>query len=132
MSALRRRLNVSDEEVAEAVALVRSLHPKPGNAIAPRTTEYVIPDVFVRKVDNLWVVEVNSSLLPDLRVNKGYAGAIRSDGDHSILRTQLQEARWLVKSLDQRARTILKVSREIVRQQDSFLVHGVQHLRPLN
>ncbi|NNF62448.1 MAG: RNA polymerase factor sigma-54 [Gammaproteobacteria bacterium] len=131
VSALRRRLNASDEEVAEAVALVRSLHPKPGNAIAPRTTDYVVPDVFVRKIDGRWVVEVNSSLLPDLRINKNYAGAIRNDGDHSVLRTQLQEARWLVRSLEIRNETLLKVARCIVARQGDFLDRGEEAMTPM-
>jgi len=121
LSALRRRLNVSDTEVAEAVALVRSLHPKPGNAITPRSADYVVPDVYVRKVDDRWVVEVNSALLPKLRVNSNYAGALRGEGDHSILRTQLQEARWLVRSLEIRNETLLKVARSIVERQHEFL-----------
>ncbi len=130
-SALRRKLNVSDEEVAEAVALVRSLHPKPGNAIAPRATDYVVPDVFVRKVDNRWIVEVNSGLLPQLRINKNYAGAIRNDGDHSVLRTQLQEARWLVRSLEIRNETLLKVARCIVERQQDFLDRGEEAMNPM-
>ncbi|MBT8132145.1 MAG: RNA polymerase factor sigma-54 [Gammaproteobacteria bacterium] len=130
-SALRRKLNVSDDQIAEAVALVRSLYPKPGNAITPRSTDYVVPDVFVRKVDDKWIVEVNSALLPQLRVNNNYAGALRSEGDHSILRTQLQEARWLVRSLEIRNETLLKVARTIVDRQQEFLDKGEEAMTPM-
>ncbi len=130
-SALRRRLSCDEEQLAEAIALVRTLHPKPGNAVAPRATDYVVPDVYVRKVDTRWIVEVNSALLPSLRINKSYAGAIRGDGDHHILRTQLQEARWLVRSLEIRNETLYKVACCIVDRQQAFLEKGEEAMSPM-
>ena len=97
----------------------------------------MVPDVLVRpRADGGWIVELNSDTLPRVLVNRSYYAkvtkAARSEEDKGYLVECLQTANWLVKSLDQRARTILKVAEEIVRQQDGFLTHGVQHLRPLN
>jgi len=97
----------------------------------------VIPDVLVRQgPDGAWLVELNSGTLPKVLVNQTYYTKVarhkKNDGDKAYLAEALQTANWLVKSLDQRARTILKVASEIVRQQDGFLTEGVQHLRPLN
>ena len=97
----------------------------------------VIPDVLVRPApDGSWLVELNSGTLPRVLVNQAYYATVakkrRNDGDRAYLADCLQSANWLVKSLDQRARTILKVASEIVRQQDAFLAEGVEHLRPLN
>ncbi|NND59581.1 MAG: RNA polymerase factor sigma-54 [Gammaproteobacteria bacterium] len=130
-TTLRRRLSCDDDGLAEAVALVRSLHPRPGNAVSPRAADYVVPDVYVRKVDDRWIVEVNSALLPSLRINKSYAGAIRGDSDHSILRTQLQEARWLVRSLEIRNETLYKVACCIVDRQQEFLERGEEGMTPM-
>lgn len=128
---IRRRLNASDEELERALALVRSLHPRPGAAVQPRSTEYVVPDVFVRKFDGRWIVDVNTALLPQLRVNQSYAGLIRRSEDHTILRTQLQEARWLVRSLEIRNDTLLRVARCIVERQRAFLDQGEEAMVPL-
>jgi len=97
----------------------------------------IVPDVFVRAgPDGGRTVELNSDTLPKVLLNQSYyaeiAGSARDDSEKSYLADCLQTASWLIRALDQRARTILKVSTEIVRQQDSFFVHGVQHLRPLN
>jgi len=97
----------------------------------------VIPDVLVRAApDGSWQIELNPATLPRVLVNQDYYTTVargrRSDADKTFLADCLQTANWLVKSLDQRARTILRVAGEIVRQQDAFLAYGVQHLRPLN
>ena len=97
----------------------------------------IVPDVFVRSGPNgAWIVELNSDTLPKVLVNQSYYAEVsattRRDTDKSYLNECLQSATWLVRALDQRARTILKVSNEIVRQQDAFFAHGVEHLRPLN
>src|SRR6185436_7393642 len=97
----------------------------------------VVPDVYVREgTDGAWNVELNSDTLPRVLVNGRYFakvnGSARKREDKTYLTDCLNNANWLVKSLDQRARTILKVAGEIVRQQDAFLTHGVRHLRPLN
>jgi RNA polymerase sigma-54 factor len=136
-AALRRLCAVEDEDLVEMLAEIRALNPKPGNAFGGAAVQPVIPDVLVRPGPNgEWLIELNSGTLPRVLVNQSYhatvAKARRNDADKAYLADCLQTANWLVKSLDQRARTILKVASEIVRQQDAFLAHGVQHLRPLN
>lgn len=130
-TALRRKLHCDDEELDHAIALVRACHPRPGSTIGGGGAEYVIPDVYVRKIDNRWAVEVNSSIAPRLCVNSTYAGAIGRGTDHTVLRTQLQEARWLVRSLEIRDETLIKVAHCIVQKQQEFLEHGDVAMRPL-
>lgn len=130
-SELRRRLEVSDEELELALALVRSCYPKPGLAINSGRTEYVIPDVFVRKVDGVWMVEISPSGIPKLSVNQRYADMLRGDASHGALKAQLQEARWLVRSLEIRHETILKVARCIVERQTEFFEYGEESMKPM-
>ncbi len=134
---LTKLCGVDEEDLAEMLAEIRSLNPKPGNAIGRVHVQAVIPDVLVRPgPDGAWLVELNSSTLPKVLVNQTYYATVarhrHSENDKVYLADCLQTANWLVKSLDQRARTILKVATEVVRQQDAFLTRGVQHLRPLN
>ena len=136
-TALRRLCGVDDEDLADMLAELRSLNPKPGNAYGSTLVQPVIPDVIVRPgPDGGWLVELNTGTLPKVLVNQTYYATVskhrKNDSDKAYLADCLQTANWLVKSLDQRARTILKVASEIVRQQDAFLAEGVQHLRPLN
>jgi RNA polymerase sigma-54 factor len=131
LAMLRRKLGVSDAELEAALALVRSCHPRPGAAIQPAAAEYVVPDVFVRKHDGKWIVEVNRTLAPRLRVNQAYAQMLRGNGEHTVLRTQLQEARWLVRSLEIRNETLLKVANCIVRRQTEFFEHGEECMKPM-
>lgn len=130
-SILRRRLGVSDEELDTALTLVRACHPRPGSAIQTTAAEYVVPDVFVRKQDGKWIVEVNRSVAPRLRVNQTYADMLRGNGDHATLRTQLQEAKFLVRSLEIRHDTLMKVAICIVERQIEFLEHGEEHMKPM-
>ena len=135
--ALMRLCGIGGEDLAEMLAEIRALNPKPGNAFGGTMVQPVIPDVLVRQAAaGGWHVELNAGTLPRVLVNQTYyarvAGGSRNDQDEAYLSDCLQTAKWLVKSLDQRARTILKVATEIVRQQDGFLAEGVQHLRPLN
>jgi RNA polymerase sigma-54 factor len=92
LTALRRELAASDEELAQAVALVRGLHPRPGATVSSAKAEYVVPDVFVRRTDRGWTVEVNSSTLPRVRLNQSYADMLGRGAGHSSMRAQLQEA----------------------------------------
>jgi RNA polymerase sigma-54 factor len=131
LAILRRKLGVSDVELEVALALVRSCHPRPGSAIQSSTAEYVVPDVFVRKHDGRWIVEVNRALAPRVRVNQAYARILRGNGEHSALRTQLQEARWLVRSLEIRNDTLLKVANCIVARQAEFFEYGEEHMKPM-
>lgn len=128
---LRRTLRASEEDTDAAVALVRACQPRPGAAIYATQPEYIVPDVFVRRTDRGWQVEVNPATLPKLRVNQGYANLLTRASDHAMLRTQLQEARWLIRSLEIRNETLLKVARCIVERQSAFLEHGDEHMQPM-
>jgi RNA polymerase sigma-54 factor len=136
--ALCAHCGVDSEDVADMIAEIRALTPKPGLAFGTELVQPVIPDVFVKEgPDGAWHVELNTDTLPRLLVNARYyskvsQGASRDKDARTYLTECLNNANWLVKSLDQRARTILKVASEIVRQQDGFLTYGVRHLRPLN
>jgi RNA polymerase sigma-54 factor len=137
LAALRKLCGVSDEDLADMIGEIRHLNPKPGLAFGSTLIQPIVPDVFVRSGPNGdFLIELNSDTLPKVLVNQSYhaqvAKTARSDKDKSYLADCLQTATWLIRALDQRAKTILKVSTEIVRQQDAFFVHGVQHLRPLN
>ena len=135
--ALRRLCGVDDVDLADMVAEIRRLDPKPGQAFGAGPVQTVVPDVYVwAAADGSWNVELNSDVLPRVLVNQSYHARVSrtrgNDADRSFVATCYQNANWLTKSLEQRARTILKVSSEIVRQQDAFFAKGVQHLRPLN
>ena len=136
-SALRKICGVDDEDLAEMIAEIRHLNPKPGLAFSSVLVQPIVPDVFVRQgAGGTWLVELNHDTLPKVLVNQTYYAKVsktaRKDTDKSYLTECLQTATWLVRALDQRAKTILKVASEIVRQQDGFFTNGVQHLRPLN
>ena len=128
---LRRQLRCSEGDLEMALALVRSCHPRPGAAVNPAQAEYVIPDVFVRRTDHGWIVEINQATVPRVRVNQGYANLISRSPDHAMLRTQLQEARWLMRSLEIRNETLVKVARCIVQRQTSFFEIGEEAMEPL-
>jgi RNA polymerase sigma-54 factor len=137
LPALKKICGIGDEDLADMIGEIRRLNPKPGLAFGSAMVQPIIPDVFVRPGhDGGWLVELNSETLPKVLVNQVYYAKVsktaRGDGDKNYLADCLQTATWLVRALDQRARTILKVSTEIVRQQDAFFARGVQHLRPLN
>jgi RNA polymerase sigma-54 factor len=137
LAALRKVCEVSEDDLADMIAEIRHLNPKPGLAFGSTLVQPIVPDVFVRQgPDGGYIVELNSDTLPKVLLNQSYyaevAGTARNDKDKTYLADCLQTATWLVRALDQRAKTILKVAKEIVRQQDAFFAHGVQHLRPLN
>jgi RNA polymerase sigma-54 factor len=131
IAALRRELSASDEELEVALALVRSLNPRPGAIISAAKAEYVVPDVFVRRTARGWSVEVNAATLPRVRLNQSYADMLGRGAAHATMRTQLQEARWLLKSLEIRHDTLTRVARSIVERQTAFLEHGEEHMRPM-
>ncbi|MGD8323951.1 MAG: RNA polymerase factor sigma-54, partial [Gammaproteobacteria bacterium] len=128
---LKRQLATTDDALEQALLLVRSCHPRPGAAIYAPAAEYVVPDVFVRRIDGNWVVELNSSLSPQLKVNSAYANSLGRGEEFSVLRTQLQEAKWLIRSLEIRNETLLKVAVNIVQRQTDFFEHGEEHMRPM-
>jgi len=128
---------VSQEDLSDMIAEIRELNPKPGLIFGSIVVQPVIPDVFVKEhTDGTWLVELNTATLPRVLVNQQYYATVSSNAvreeDKVYLSDCFANASWLVKSLDQRAKTILKVAREIVRQQDMFLAFGIEHLRPLN
>lgn len=137
MAALMKHAECDLEDVSDMIAEIRRLDPKPGLRFSSARVASVVPDVSVRLgSDGAWLIELNQDTLPRVLVNRSYFTRVSKSAsaiqDKSYLVDCLQNANWLVKSLDQRARTILKVAEEIVRQQDGFLMHGVEHLRPLN
>jgi RNA polymerase sigma-54 factor len=137
LAALRRICGVSDEDLTDMIAEIRALNPKPGLAFGSTVVQPIVPDVFVRPgPDGGFLIELNSDTLPKVLVNQSYhaevARTAKNEKDKTYLADCLQSATWLIRALDQRAKTILKVATEIVRQQDGFFAHGVQHLRPLN
>jgi RNA polymerase sigma-54 factor len=133
---LKRLCRVDDEDLADMISEIRRLDPKPGLIFGSEPTQAVTPDVFVRtSPDGGWVVELNSDALPRVIANKSYYARVSKTKDpvgKSFIDEAWATANWLTRSLEQRAKTILKVASEIVRQQDSFFMYGVQHLRPLN
>lgn len=137
VAGLVRLCGVEDEDVLDMIAELRALNPKPGLAFGGGVVETVVADVEVRpNPDGSWRVELNPAALPRVLVNQDYharvtAGPLK-EGDKAFIAECLQNANWLTRSLEQRARTVLKVAAEIVRQQDAFLANGVEHLRPLN
>ena len=127
----------SEDDVRDMISEIRTLTPKPGYAFGAGPVQGLLPDVFVRRgADGGWKIELNSDTLPRVLVNQQYHAEISaaSNGkeDKTFVSEQFANATWLSKSLDQRARTILKVSSEIVRQQDGFFAYGIKHLRPMN
>jgi RNA polymerase sigma-54 factor len=131
LAVVKRELRASDEELACALALVRSCQPRPGATVSAGAAEYVVPDVFVRRTEHGWAVEINAATLPRVRLNQSYASLIGRNASHATMRAQLQEARWLLKSLEIRHETLIKVARSIVERQTAFLEHGEEHMRPM-
>jgi RNA polymerase sigma-54 factor len=136
-ASLRKLCGIDDEDLTDMIGEIRRLNPKPGLRFGASGMQTVVPDVYIRPAaDGGWQIELNSDTLPRVLVNQTYytklSKTIRKDRDKSYFSDCLQNATWLVRALDQRARTILKVASEIVRQQDGFFTHGVAHLRPLN
>ncbi|MGV1759203.1 RNA polymerase factor sigma-54 [Rhizobium sp. P44RR-XXIV] len=133
-ASLKRLCGVDEEDLLDMMAEIRQLNPKPGSCFETSVSEAIMPDIVVRpSTDGSWLVELNPDALPRVLVSQSYfASVTKTSQDHAFLSECLQNANWLTRSLDQRAKTIMKVASEIVRQQDAFLIHGVDHLRPLN
>ncbi|MEM6415843.1 MAG: RNA polymerase factor sigma-54 [Pseudomonadota bacterium] len=139
LKGLIKATKADEEDVRDMIAEVRALNPKPGYAYGAEHVQVVNPDVYIRQApDGGWKIELNNDTLPKILVNQQYytevskAKGKEKDEDTAYVQEQFANASWLAKSLDQRARTILKVTGEIVRQQDAFLAYGIKHLRPLN
>ncbi len=128
---LKKALDCDDEDLREAQAVIRQCHPHPGAAFAASTSDYVVPDVIVRKTKGGWGVMLNQDVMPRLRVNNMYAALLKQGKGESQMSAQLQEAKWLIKNMRQRFDTILRVSQAIVERQRNFFSHGAVAMRPL-
>ena len=131
---LMRVTRLKEDVLKEAVNLIQSLDPRPGQSIQTGEPEYVIPDVLVRKHNGHWTVELNSDSIPRLQINQHYASMCnnaRNDGDSQFIRSNLQDAKWLIKSLESRNDTLLRVSRYIVEQQQAFFEQGEEYMKPM-
>ena len=131
---LMRVTRLKEDVLKEAVNLIQSLDPRPGQSIQTGEPEYVIPDVLVRKHNGHWTVELNSDSIPRLQINQHYASMCnnaRNDGDSQFIRSNLQDAKWLIKSLESRNDTLLRVSRCIVEQQQAFFEQGEEYMKPM-
>lgn len=131
---LMRRMKLSEDKLRQVVALIHTLNPRPGSQVTSSTPEYIIPDVYVKKVKNAWRVSLNPDTTPKLNINSMYAGLIqRADKspDNTYMQGQLQEARWLIKSLQSRNETLMKVATCIVERQKGFLEHGEEAMKAL-
>jgi RNA polymerase sigma-54 factor len=136
---LRKLLDCTDDELRAANQLIRTLQPHPGVAFADTRADYVVPDVFVRRVRNRWTAVLNPEVMPRLRVNQTYADILKKDrggrgadpGERGQWTTRVQEARWLIRNIQQRFETILRVAQAIVDRQHNFFTHGEIAMRPL-
>lgn len=131
---LMRRLKVSSEELQQIIALIQTMNPKPGSIIQSEKTEYIVPDVYVKKEKGSWKVELNTDAIPQLKINTSYANMIRradNSSDNTSLKNHLQEARWFIKSLQSRSETLLKVASCIVEKQRAFLEYGEEAMKPM-
>ena len=131
---LRRLLKINEDQLQVAIALIRSLNPRPGRQIVNDHDEYIVPDVFVKKVKGVWRVELNPDIAPKLGINALYAGMVKradKSDDNNFMRNHLQEARWFIKSLQSRNETLLRVATAIVERQRSFLEYGDEAMKPL-
>jgi len=128
---LKKALDCDDEDLREAQAVIRQCNPHPGAAYAANVSDYVVPDVIVRRAKDGWSVQLNPDVMPRLRVNSLYAQALKQGKSESQLGAQLQEAKWLIKNMRQRFDTILRVAQAIVDRQRNFFSHGAVAMRPL-
>jgi RNA polymerase sigma-54 factor len=131
---LRRVLDAEDDDLREAQTLIRRLNPHPGVGFASSGADYIVPDIFVRRIRNRWVAQLNSEVMPRLRVNQSYAAIVKREKGkegQTPWSARLQEARWLIRNIQQRFETILRVSQAIVDRQHNFFTHGEIAMRPL-
>jgi len=133
-TTLKRKSRLTEAQLASAMALIRTLNPRPGTAIASEAADYIVPDVVVRKFEGRWLVELNSDATPQIRINplyEGLAKQVASANDKTYIRDSLQEARWFLKSLQTRHDTLLRVASKIVEVQRGFLEYGAEAMKPL-
>lgn len=131
---IQKRLKINQDTFEATITLLRTLQPKPGNAFSDTTTDYITPDVFVHKARNTWIVSLNQRVTPELQINQMYAdliGQVKTSTDSHYLKNNLQQARWLIRSLESRNTTILNVAKAIVERQSAFMQYGEQAMKPL-
>jgi RNA polymerase sigma-54 factor len=128
---LKKILECDDEDLREAQAVIRRCNPHPGSPYAADQSDYVVPDVIVKRTKNGWQVTLNHDVMPRLRVNAMYANILKQSKGEGSLTSQLQEAKWLIKNMRQRFDTILRVAQAIVDRQRNFFSHGAVAMRPL-
>jgi RNA polymerase sigma-54 factor len=131
---LMRRMKLGRDDLSDVIALIQSLNPRPGGQVHDQSIQYVIPDVYVKKIKGVWRVELNTEAIPRLRINSGYASMIKradNSSDNTSLKAHLQEARWFIKSLQSRSETLLRVASCIVDRQRAFLEYGEEAMKPL-
>ena len=131
---LMKKTKIKEDDLKEVMTLIHSLNPKPADTIVTEESEYVIPDVSIKKIKGRWVVELNPDSMPKIRVNSQYAAmsrTVKSTGDSQFIRSHLQEAKWFIKSLESRNETLLKVTNCIVKQQQAFFEHGPEAMKPM-
>ncbi len=128
---LRKALDCDDEDLREAQVIIKQCNPHPGAIFASDVSDYVVPDVIVKRTRNGWQVMLNHDVMPRLRVNSMYANILKQSKGDGSLGSQLQEAKWLIKNMRQRFDTILRVSQAIVERQRNFFSHGAVAMRPL-
>ncbi|WP_085298466.1 RNA polymerase factor sigma-54 [Cognaticolwellia mytili] len=131
---LMRKLRLKEEQLREVIRLIQTLDPRPGDSVIKSEEQYVIPDVSVEKKNGRWTVELNPDTAPKLSVNQQYAAmsrSMKSTTDTQFIRSNLQEAKWFIKSLESRNDTLLKVSNCIVQRQQGFFEHGPEAMRPM-
>ncbi len=133
-NSLMKKLHIDATQVETLLTLIQSLNPKPGLEIGQQNTQYIVPDAFVSKVDTQWLVQLNFETIPHVRINQSYAGLIRkadSSRDNQFIKNQLQEAKWFLKSLQNRQETLKNVIVCIVEKQKDFLEYGEEAMKPL-
>ncbi len=128
---LKKALDCDDEDLREAQAVIRQCNPHPGAAFASDASDYVVPDVIVKRTRGGWQVVLNHDVMPRLRVNALYANILKQNKGEGSMSSQLQEAKWLIKNMRQRFDTILRVAQAIVDRQRNFFSHGAVAMRPL-
>ncbi len=131
---LMKKLKLKREKLQDIIALIQTMNPRPGGHIHEVRTEYITPDIYVKKINGRWRVELNPELSPNLRVNSRYASMIRranNSEDNICLKSHLQEARWFIRSLQSRSETLLRVATCIVERQRAFLDYGAEAMRPM-
>ncbi|KRH79502.1 RNA polymerase sigma-54 factor [Ferrovum sp. JA12] len=128
---LKKVLKITDEQLRSTIQLITQLNPKPAEHFFLQDTKYIIPDVIVKKYKKKWVAQLNPQVLPRLKINQLYANLLQKNNSSSSLQQQLQEARWLIKNVQQRFETILKVSQAIVDEQQAFFENGDISMRPM-